>query len=148
MKTSQLSKDTSADRRSKLGVCTPPYHSTTRPSTPLSLSALWGLWTGRIKSDWEQFGLIPLPTQMLFLKCFKEKKKKPHRHYWIWLSLSVDFFFLLFLGSSVQGKKKKTRSCVKEKRGKHYRKLIHKTTLLFWQNISSQRARRSAWRSL
>lgn len=116
MKTSQLSKDTSADRRSKLGVCTPPYHSTTRPSTPLSLSALWGLWTGRIKSDWEQFGLIPLPTQMLFLKCFKEKEKKNliDTIGSDWASLLI-FFFFFFLAARFKVRKKKREAAWKKK---------------------------------
>lgn len=60
-----------------------------------------------------------------------------------WASLLI--FSSLFLGSPVQGKKKKKeKSCVKE-RGKeekkkkipHYRKLIHKTTPLFFSDKTS-----------
>lgn len=129
----------SADRRSKLGVCTPsqPRHPLPPPS------ALWGLWTGRIKSDWEQFGLIPPP-----LRCFPPppnalKKNLIDTIGSDWASLLI--FSSLFLGSPVQGKKKKKeKSCVKE-RGKeekkkkipHYRKLIHKTTPLFFSDKTS-----------
>lgn len=143
MKTSQLSKDMSSDRRSKLGVCNAPTKAPPSPS-----SALWGLWTGRIKSDWEQFWSYSSTTQMLFLKCFKENLIDTIGSDWASLLIFTPFF-LSFLAAWF-----KVKSCVKEGGKKKKDMALQKadpqnnSTLLFWQNISSQRARRSACRSL
>lgn len=147
MKTSQVSKDTSADERSKLGVCnSQPRHPRPSPSAP------WGLWTDRIKSDWEQFGLIPPP-----LRCFSSNAWKGNLTDTTgsdWASLLIfHSFFPLFLGNPVQGKILKRKINAKEKRGgvgvgvgvgvewdgwvRHYRKLIRKTTPLFFHDKTS-----------
>lgn len=69
---------------------------------------------------------------MLFLKCFKENLIDTIGS--DWASLLIFFFnsfFSVFLGSPVQGKKRKKESCVEKKEGKkkkiaHYRKLSTK----------------------
>lgn len=153
MKTRQFWKYVSADRRSKLGVCSPsPSLATPR----FSLSLLHG--------DFELAGSKVTGNSLvlfhlLFLKCFKAQKKKnltdTRRSDWVSLLIfHSSFYFLrsfLAVGFKVLRKRRKRKRGAAWKRVKE--KKNHPTTehhpqnnrtLLFWKNISSQRARRSA----
>lgn len=161
MKTSQVSKDTSADERSKLGVCnSQPRHPRLSPSAP------WGLWTGRIKSYWEQFGLIPPPLRCFSSNAWKGNLTDTTGSDWA----SVDFslpFSLFFLAAQFKVKYIQKKNQCKRKKvwggsgsgvewsgvggvGTALRKtdLQNNSTFLLRKNICSQRARRSAWQCL
>lgn len=148
MKTSQVSKDTSADERSKLGVCnSQPRHPRLSPSAP------WGLWTGRIKSYWEQFGLIPPPLRCFSSNAWKGNLTDTTGSDWA----SVDFslpFSLFFLAAQFKVKYIQKKINAKEKRCgvgwewewsgvewegwvRHYGKPICKTTPLFFYDKTS-----------
>lgn len=127
MKTSQLSKDMSADRRSKLGVCTSP--TTAPPSFPLcSMGTLnWQdqKWLGTVWSHSSN-------TQMRFLKCFKENLTNTIWSDWASLLIFHSFFFSL---SWQPGSREK--AAWKKEGKKCYRKLIHSTTPLFFSDKTS-----------
>lgn len=154
MKTSQVSKDTSADERSELGVCnSQPWH----PRSSL------------LHGDFEMAGSKVTGNSLVsFLRhsdAFLQMLKRQTSQTLLGLIEPLCWFFTpfsLFLAAQFKVKyiKKKKKSMQKEKKGWGGVEVggvgttLQKTdpqnnsTFLLRQNIGSQRARRSAWQCL